>query len=130
MSGPPKKVAKSDVGTPRSSLLRKSVRVDRGDGGPPSNFKRWENCATQERRERVCCLLVLNLVSSTLLCICRPRPRLRVLDKCSTAISDTLGMHVRPVGVYVGNVVLLRLWWDEGDSRHSVAQFARRSRDS
>jgi hypothetical protein len=100
MSSPSKKVAKSDVVTPRSSLLRKSVRVDRGDGGPPSNFKRWENCATQER------------------------------SKCSTAISDTLGMHVRPVGVYVGNVVLLRLWWDEGDNRHSVAQFVRRSRDS
>jgi hypothetical protein len=101
MSSPPKK-AKSDVVTPRSRPLRKSVRVDRGDGGPPSNFKRWENCATQER------------------------------SKCSTAILilDTLGMHVRPVGVYVGNVVLLRLWWDEGDSRHSVAQFARRSRDS
>jgi hypothetical protein len=95
-TSPPKKVAKSDVVTPR----RKSVRVNRGDGGPPSNFKRWESCATQER------------------------------SKCSTAILETLGMHVRPVGVYVGNVVLLRLWWDEGDSRHSVAQFARRSRDS
>ena len=31
-------------------------------------------------RERVCCLLVLNLVSSTLPCIRRPMPRLRVLD--------------------------------------------------
>ena len=30
-----------------------------------------------ERKERVCCLLVLNLVSSTLSCIRRPRPRLR-----------------------------------------------------
>ena len=30
--------------------------------------------------ERECCLLVLNLVSSTLPCIRRPRPRLRVLD--------------------------------------------------
>ena len=29
-----------------------------------------------------CCLLVLNLVSSTLPCIRRPRPRLRVLDVC------------------------------------------------
>jgi hypothetical protein len=33
-------------------------------------------------RERECCLLVLNLVSSTLPCIRRPRPRLRVLDVC------------------------------------------------
>ena len=33
-------------------------------------------------RERVCCLLVLNLVSSTLSCIRQPRPRLRVLDVC------------------------------------------------
>ena len=30
----------------------------------------------------VCCLLVLNLVSSTLPCIRQPRPRLRVLDIC------------------------------------------------
>ena len=33
-------------------------------------------------RERECCLLVLNLVSSTLPCIRQPRPRLRVLDVC------------------------------------------------
>jgi hypothetical protein len=32
--------------------------------------------------ERECCLLVLNLVSSTLPCIRQPRPRLRVLDVC------------------------------------------------
>ncbi len=32
--------------------------------------------------ERECCLLVLNLVSFTLPCIRRPRPRLRVLDVC------------------------------------------------
>jgi hypothetical protein len=32
--------------------------------------------------ERVCCLLVLNLVSSTLSCISQPRLRLRVLDIC------------------------------------------------
>ena len=31
---------------------------------------------------RECCLLVLNLVSSTLSCIRRPRPRLLVLDVC------------------------------------------------
>jgi hypothetical protein len=28
---------------------------------------------------------------------------------CSPGVSDTLGVQVRPVGVYVGNVVLLRL---------------------
>jgi len=33
-------------------------------------------------RECVCCLLVLNLVSSTLPCIRQPGPRLRVLDVC------------------------------------------------
>jgi hypothetical protein len=33
-------------------------------------------------KERECCLLVLNLVSSTLPCIRQPRPRLRVLDVC------------------------------------------------
>ncbi len=32
--------------------------------------------------ERECCLLVLNLVSSTLPCIRQPRPRLRVVDVC------------------------------------------------
>ena len=32
--------------------------------------------------ERECCLLVLNLVSSTLPCIRQPEPRLRVLDVC------------------------------------------------
>ena len=36
----------------------------------------------QSHRERECCLLVLNLVSSTLPCIRQPRPRLRVLDVC------------------------------------------------
>ena len=50
--------------------------------------------------------------------------------KCSPGFSDTLGVQVRPVGVSVGKVVLLRLWLDEVDSRHSVAQFARRNRDS
>ena len=79
ISSPSKKVAKSDVVTPRSSLIRKSVRMDRGDGGPPSNVKCWENCVTQERR------------------------------KCSTAISDTLVMHVRPrpVGLYECGVLNL-----------------------
>ena len=32
----------------------------------------------------MCCLLVLNLVSSTLPCIRQPRPRLRVLDVCGS----------------------------------------------
>jgi hypothetical protein len=35
-------------------------------------------------RERVCCLLVLNLVSSTLSCIRQPRPRLLVWYKPET----------------------------------------------
>jgi hypothetical protein len=33
-------------------------------------------------RERVCCLLVLNLVSSTPPCIRQPGPRIRVLGVC------------------------------------------------
>jgi hypothetical protein len=45
-------VARATMVTPRSRLLRKSVRVDRGDVGPPSNIKRWENCATQDSSER------------------------------------------------------------------------------
>jgi hypothetical protein len=66
MRSPSKKVAKNDagvaalrmhvvratIGTPRSSLLRKSVRVDRGDVGPPSQIRRWKNCATQDSSER------------------------------------------------------------------------------
>ena len=36
--------ARATMVTPRSSLLRKSVRVDRGDVGPPSNIERRENC--------------------------------------------------------------------------------------
>ncbi len=50
--------------------------------------------------------------------------------KCLPGVSDTLGGLVRPVGVCVGNVLLLRLWWDEVYSLHSVTQVARRSRDS
>ena len=38
--------------------------------------------ANADIMERECCLLVLNLVSSTLSCIRQPRPRLRVLDVC------------------------------------------------
>ena len=41
-----------------------------------------EEIIADARAERVCCLLVLNLVSSTLSCIRRPRPRLLVLDVC------------------------------------------------
>jgi len=38
------------------------------------------SCPRWVAGERECCLLVLNLVSSILPCIRRPRPRLRVLD--------------------------------------------------
>ena len=41
-------------------------------------------CVGGASTERVCCLLVLNLVSSTLPCIRQPRPRLRVLDVCGS----------------------------------------------
>ena len=51
-------------------------------------------------------------------------------SKCSTSIEDTLGVHGRPVGVYVGDRVLLQLCLDAVDSCHSVAKFARRSRES
>jgi hypothetical protein len=39
-------------------------------------------------------------------------------------------VHVRPVGVYVGDRVLLQLCLDAVDNCHSVAQFARRNRES
>ena len=35
--------------------------------------------------------------------------QIRECGKCSPGFSDTLGVQVRPVGVYAGNVVLLRL---------------------
>jgi hypothetical protein len=41
-------VARATMVTPRSS-----IRVDRGDVGPPSNIKRWENCATHSERSLV-----------------------------------------------------------------------------
>jgi hypothetical protein len=43
----------------------------------------------QQLLERECCLLVLNLVSSTLPCIRQPRPRLRVLDICGFVLVCT-----------------------------------------
>ena len=52
---------------------------------PPNSSGGALNIAESDcvcKRERVCCLLVLNLVSSTLPCIRQPRPRLRVLDVC------------------------------------------------
>jgi hypothetical protein len=45
-------VARVTMVTPQSSLLRKSVRVDRGEVGPPRNIKHLENCATQDSSER------------------------------------------------------------------------------
>jgi hypothetical protein len=51
--------------------------------------------------------------------------------KCSPGVSDTLGVRVRPVGLYVGGMVLLQLSQGAGDeSCHSVAQFASSSRES
>ena len=47
-----------------------------------SHFKWFLVSGEYRERESVCCLLVLNLVSSTLSCIRQPRPRLRVLDVC------------------------------------------------
>jgi tellurite resistance protein len=44
------------------------------------NFMADDDAYNDYQIERECCLLVLNLVSSTLPCIRRPRPRLRVLD--------------------------------------------------
>jgi hypothetical protein len=41
--------------------------------------------------------------------------------KCSPGFSDTLGVQVRPVGVYVGNVVMLRLQLDDRQSSFNRA---------
>ena len=54
-----------------------TVDARRGDGG------------SLHSGERECCLLVLNLVSSTLPCIRQPRPRLRVLDICGFVLVCT-----------------------------------------
>ena len=48
--------------------------------GVPASYCTCRACAAVTR-ERVCCLLVLNLVSSTLPCIRRPRPRLGLETK-------------------------------------------------
>ena len=58
-------------------LLRDPFGHDRAD-----TFISVQPKNSHRRGERVCCLLVLNLVSSTLSCIRQPRPRLRVLDVC------------------------------------------------
>ena len=65
--GPRKRIALIS----EDSTLRRSARA-----------QGLERVNYHEGAERECCLLVLNLVSSTLPCIRRPRPRLRVLDVC------------------------------------------------
>jgi hypothetical protein len=50
--GPPNACGQSNDGDTPIQPTTKSVRVDRGDVGPPSNIKRWENCATQDSSER------------------------------------------------------------------------------
>ena len=52
-------------------------------------LRRQKTERTVHLYERVCCLLVLNLVSSTLPCIRQPRPRLRVLDICGFVLVCT-----------------------------------------
>ena len=49
---------------------------------PATRMRRMQAPQEKRRECRECCLLVLNLVSSTLPCIRQPRPRLRVLDVC------------------------------------------------
>ena len=46
-----------------------------------SAVKKWVGQGGKATLERVCCLLVLNLVSSTLSCIRQPRPRLRLVKE-------------------------------------------------
>ena len=46
-----------------------------------SRYYYWKSLH-KDVAERECCLLVLNLVSSTLSCIRQPRPRFLVLDVC------------------------------------------------
>ena len=58
----------------------------------PSNIHGYADASFADildTRLRECCLLVLNLVSSTLPCICQPRPRLRVLDICGFVLVCT-----------------------------------------
>ena len=64
--------------------------------GPPSNFKRWENCATQER------------------------------SKCSTAIAETLCVQVRPGDGYVCGVLQSVLCMGVVDTYSSINSVALR----
>jgi hypothetical protein len=73
--------------TPSRAVMageRKQIRpfLRRHRGTQPPRLTRMHACLlrleSQEQRERVCCLLVLNLVSSTLSCIRQPRPLLRM----------------------------------------------------
>ena len=65
---------KQRLNSSRGKLLRSLSRASHGISRAPSMFA--------GDKERECCFLVLNLVSSTLPCIRQPRPRLRVLDVC------------------------------------------------
>ncbi len=50
------------------------------------------------KRERECCLLVLNLVSSTLPCIRQPRPRLHCCKGAPTRLREALAARTWPCG--------------------------------
>ena len=70
----------------RSWRRQQPNRPIRYAGRTKRTSETFANCFLPQQRtsliERESCLLVLNLVSSTLPCIRRPRPRLRVLDVC------------------------------------------------
>jgi hypothetical protein len=64
-------------------------------------------------RERVCCLLVLNLVSSTLSCIRQPRPR---LDDWGGAASSGSFLTVAQVAIWDLGLLLPESLVDYGNT--------------
>ena len=80
-------IPRAPIGYTSATCPRPEVRATAEEAGelrkPSKDTRRGRTSTCIFRgRERECCLLVLNLVSSTLPCIRQPRPRLRVLDIC------------------------------------------------
>jgi hypothetical protein len=79
---PPPRAAANETPRTATATIAEVRRVAQQATAAPSPAHQNSPEESRQLGERECCLLVLNLVSSTLPCIRRPRPRLRVLDVC------------------------------------------------